>query len=690
MISKKTALKLSISLFLILSSFILYNVFYPLTIQYVIENKALILKPDSRFYETWFVDYIRIFFLIKKSKMNEPTKCEIYLFDLTNPRQFLLGQRPQLKQRGPFVFNHYKNKLNFTWLDNGRRLSYQESSIYHFDREQSVAGLDDFNITVVNLALVATMNTLWKHTSSGLLNILSPAVTSFTKQLMSSSSEYIMERRTPGQLLIGRRAYFIDRIQQHLNLAKSFGLSFAESPLSDMKNVGYFRFTNNTVSPPIIIYTGVRSFSEMVEEYVHHNRDNSWLRLFADMFGYGTFGSNETLDDTQLASLDLQLDRQFMKMYEFEGKRYYGKVLKANCNDIKGTDGTANNNYLVQEKKNLFLHTAICRPLSLTFDGYKELNQFHSVNRYVLNDKTFESNKQNWCFCPGVTAVRQRSQDDRRVCTRRRNRSRITCRWVPTKNSTSIYKVVGNLNKCNGYHDMSICNDFLPIGVSFPHFMYSPHLRKAIDGLEPNMDQHSSRFTIEPNFGITMNAHVRIQVNVRVHPAASDERYNKFKPTLMPYLWMSESGQMGRDVQRKLTMTLWAFDGGYFACWIFAIIGFIIIFLMMCNCRKVKVKDDQFLILDNSKNPKIKSNKNTSIPITRKKIAAKIMKHRNWIVKKSSSGSSLNQIIPNESTENSSSTSDTKEVVSLNSVHVHTNSINKTDSTQKEFLPPLG
>lgn len=163
------------------------------------------------------------------------------------------------------------------------------------------------------------MNSLWKSTKSGLLNILSPAVSAFTKQILTSNSEFITERRTPGQLLVGRRAYFIDRIQRYLSLAGSLGITIEKSPITEMKSIGYLKFSNNSVNGPIVMRTGKRSFTELVEEFVYHNRDNKWVRFYGRIFGYDL---DDSLDETQL-------DRGILKVDSIEGKKY----VIFNCND---------------------------------------------------------------------------------------------------------------------------------------------------------------------------------------------------------------------------------------------------------------------------------------------------------------------------------------------------------------------
>lgn len=165
------------------------------------------------------------------------------------------------------------------------------------------------------------MNALWKNTQTGLLEVVSPAVSAFTKEILSSNSEYITERRTPGQILVGRRARFMDKLKRYLDVARNLGVEVAKSPVMEMKRVGFFQFTNNTVGGPVVIATGKRPFSELVEEFVLHNRNNIWVRFYARLFGYKSFAELRDKEPTEVDKVEKLLDRKVMKISSMDGKR---------------------------------------------------------------------------------------------------------------------------------------------------------------------------------------------------------------------------------------------------------------------------------------------------------------------------------------------------------------------------------
>lgn len=123
---------------------------------------------------------------------------------------------------------------------------------------------------------------------------------------------------TPGQLLIGRRARFLDRIEGYLSAARRIGFNVGK-PLD--KNIGFLQFTNNSVSKTVLIRTGKRPFEELVDEFVHHNWANWWVRSFAKVFGYATFETGDSRIKADLERLDRELDRNALKVDSFGGKR---------------------------------------------------------------------------------------------------------------------------------------------------------------------------------------------------------------------------------------------------------------------------------------------------------------------------------------------------------------------------------
>ena len=48
--------------------------------------------------------------------------------------------------------------------------------------------------------------------------------------------------------------------------------------------------------------------------------------------------------------------------------------------------------------------------------------------------------------------------------------------------------------------------------MSYPHFYLADEQRAMFDGLEPVVEDHKTFFDVEPNTGMTLKIHTRIQV----------------------------------------------------------------------------------------------------------------------------------------------------------------------------------
>lgn len=114
-----------------------YWIYHPLVFQYLVEHHLASMVPSS-IYSSLFV---------RDTTMHS----EYYIFELTNGRAFLQGQRPTFREHGPYVFRVTRTRYNVTWFQDEHLVSYYERSIFHFDREKSVTGLEDVRITVINL-----------------------------------------------------------------------------------------------------------------------------------------------------------------------------------------------------------------------------------------------------------------------------------------------------------------------------------------------------------------------------------------------------------------------------------------------------------------------------------------------------------------------------------------------------------
>lgn len=82
-----------------------------------------------------------------------PFYFSAYFFDIVNPDEILKGEKPQVRERGPYVYREFRHKRNITFNDNDT-VSYREYRNFQFQPDMS-NGLESDYIVMPNiLALV--------------------------------------------------------------------------------------------------------------------------------------------------------------------------------------------------------------------------------------------------------------------------------------------------------------------------------------------------------------------------------------------------------------------------------------------------------------------------------------------------------------------------------------------------------
>ncbi|OQR77525.1 scavenger receptor class B member 1-like [Tropilaelaps mercedesae] len=89
----------------------------------------------------------------------------------------------------------------------------------------------------------------------------------------------------------------------------------------------------------------------------------------------------------------------------------------------------------------------------------------------------------------------------------------------------------------SGVSEVGPCKQGAPVLMSMPHFMYAnPKFSKMVEGMNPNVEQHSFIMDHEPTTGMTVSVRGRLQANFRVIPLDMMEGGN-IPNALMPLFW---------------------------------------------------------------------------------------------------------------------------------------------------------
>lgn len=188
------------------------------------------------------------------------------------------------------------------------------------------------------------------------------------------------------------------------------------------------------------------------------------------------------------------------------------------CDMINGTDGSVFPPFIDKRKLLDFFSSDICRSVFAEYESSRVLKGI-PVYRFMLPSKTFASpvdNPENKCYCKDP---------------------------LFTRNCTMA-----------GILDISGCKEGMPVYISLPHFLYgSEALKEAIDGMEPNEEEHSTFLDVEPVTGISLNVAKRLQVNIAVQPSNQIEVLSNIKePILFPLVWLNETATVDDATAEEL------------------------------------------------------------------------------------------------------------------------------------------
>ncbi|KAM9450698.1 lysosome membrane protein 2-like isoform 2-T2 [Clarias gariepinus] len=99
------------------------------------------LTEGSKVFDTW-------------KNPPSPVFKEFFFFNLTNPDEFVAGQKPSLTQMGPYTYRKYTPKENVAFAENGTKVSALTTKTFVFVPEMSAGDPSVDLITTVNIPAI--------------------------------------------------------------------------------------------------------------------------------------------------------------------------------------------------------------------------------------------------------------------------------------------------------------------------------------------------------------------------------------------------------------------------------------------------------------------------------------------------------------------------------------------------------
>ncbi|KAM4708167.1 scavenger receptor class B member 1 isoform 2-T3 [Discoglossus pictus] len=170
-----------------------------------------------------------------------PFFMSIYMFEVTNHKEVLLGEKPSVQERGPYVYREQKQKTNLTFHDNGT-VSFIENRVFHFCPEKSRGKEEDFVIVPNILVLGASI--MFQDLGLPIKWVISGAFSAFNEEPFMN--------RTVKDILWGYEDPFLDFINTLLPGRLPFKGKF-----------GLFADFNNSNTGLFTVNTGVEDISKV-------------------------------------------------------------------------------------------------------------------------------------------------------------------------------------------------------------------------------------------------------------------------------------------------------------------------------------------------------------------------------------------------------------------------------------------
>ncbi|KAK7802338.1 hypothetical protein U0070_025290 [Myodes glareolus] len=198
-----------------------------------------------------------------------PFYLSVYFFEVVNPDEILKGEKPVVRERGPYVYREYRHKANITFNDNDT-VSFVEHRSLHFQPDRSRGSESDY-IVLPNI-LVLGGSVMMEDKSAGLKLMMTLG--------LATMGQRAFMNRTVGEVLWG----YDDPL-----------LNFINKYFPDMFPVkgkfGLFVGMNNSDSGVFTVFTGVQNFSRihLVDKWNGLSKINYWHSEQCNMIN-GTSG----------------------------------------------------------------------------------------------------------------------------------------------------------------------------------------------------------------------------------------------------------------------------------------------------------------------------------------------------------------------------------------------------------------
>ncbi|XP_043924462.1 scavenger receptor class B member 1 isoform X1 [Protopterus annectens] len=234
---------------------------------------------------------------------------------------------------------------------------------------------------------------------------------------------------------------------------------------------------------------------------------------FKGKFGFFAHFNNSDSGEFTVFTGDEDIEKVHM-VDTWNGMKTVNYWRSDGCNMINGTAGQMWPPFLTPSRTLQFYSPDACRSMELVYEQSGVSNSI-PVYRYIAPKTLFANGTDyppNEGFCP--------------------------CRQ-------------------SGILNVSTCRFDTPMFLSHPHFYNGDRsLADAVDGLDPNEEDHSLFIDLHPMTGIPVNCSIKLQLNLFMKKVEGISETGSIAPVVMPLFWFSESGYIDGPILKTFYTNL--------------------------------------------------------------------------------------------------------------------------------------
>ncbi|KAJ8922400.1 hypothetical protein NQ315_004345 [Exocentrus adspersus] len=289
-----------------------------------------------------------------------PFTFKIYIFDVQNPEGILQGQKPVVKEAGPYIYKVYKWKSEVEWQ--GDDISYYSYMRFEFDKEASGIHTEEDRVTILNTAY----NSMLLQVEATQPNMLS-MLESVTPAIFGENDALFVKVKV--------KDYLFDGLKMCVNGGKDGGFAgdmACKQIMAKVNESNNMRVEGNTIL-----------FSNLYYKNATHQ---------------GRYTVHSGKDKREEAGV--------LKLYN--GKSYITTWAgeKSLCNKIRGVTTI----FPVRIEKSMVFESFaedICRSMAIRFEKEQTVKGILGYRFVAGNDSFDVSKEENHCFCVNNTKTLQ-------------------------------------------------------------------------------------------------------------------------------------------------------------------------------------------------------------------------------------------------------------------------------------------